>query len=1515
MAPGTVPPERRPGPPRRKRWRILSGMFLLASGLLGLLACAVVAGAIWARTDGGRAWLKDRLAALVAPAQGTLTIGALETDLYSEAVVHDVELVDAAGTRIGRVERLAVSYRLGGLLSRRLMVPTVRAEGVDLTLTRTDAGLDLPALWDDGSPPSGAPYRGVGIDIALPDIVVSDVTFAYRDGERTYGVEGARLAADVALVGPAVVVRGLHLDAPATTPALGRLAVAADARWDPNTLWVDGVDVRLGPNVLVAAGGLGQLGGAATVGLDLTTLHVDVDALAPLFPQGADGATRTLPVTGVFDATGGLAGLLRAPSLLLAVQTPGGPVSLNAGVDLRADRPTWTASVAPEAVDLSAFLPSVPAPTVVSGALSLDGAGFGWPDDLDVTAVFALTAPRVGTLASLAARGTATLADGVVEVPSFRVDAPGIGAGGTATVRILDETGEATLRDTSVELARLAGFGVPGGRGRVAFTGQARFGWAAVEGARGDVAAEGVVHGRDVGWGALADAGMVDGPVRASWSAARGADVVAGLALEGLSTPAAAGYRAETGRADLTLGVRPGGAVAVEGTAALGGVSGPEVAAESVAVEARVGRSARGRLDGAITLVTGPMVVANVASDHGAGRASFVGDDVAVVVDLYDGDRTVFAVDGEVDLTSLAVRARRLALAPTPDLAWRGEGVQTLRLVEGGVRDVNVRIVSDTSVLALQGGAQKHAAIDLTLDARDLRLDWLAAVWPERFAGYAGRVDARASMEGQAARPSLLFDVGARGLVVPGVVNSIDVDAQGVSTDGTLHLEGEVRAGGGALARVSADLPVSLALDAPGLRRDGDVAVQLDLPPCDDVAWAAVLPGVALQPFRASAQVRLSGPLRDPALGLVAAVQTPTGRRDEWLRFDLDGATTGGLFALRGVVRERLERRAQVDGTVDLHLGDIVRAALGEGPARDLKAPATWVGAVELDVVPLRLPLQALGTFVELPTALRGDLSGGLHVSGQARAPLVEGALFLSDGSLGDLPLSPALVAVGPADGGYQVDATLGFGAASALAVTGFVPFAPTLDTDLRAELAREGLALEVHGTDVPLAAVAAAWPTLSDASGTIRAEGVVTGSLVDPRPDVAFGLADGAFALSLTGVRYRDAQFSGRLTRDLLAVDGLSVTTIGGLTNETGTVTADFDAHRVGDRPALEGTITLDKAWIMDTPNQTVRADGKLRVANGADTVRVTGDVTVREARLIVPERFFTGTNDLALPSDVVVVRGRTTSTSGASRARGLALPAWLDLEVSVNLARNAFLDASLPMEQVLGQAFTSLSSIRVDTQLDGTVVAQVRGGALSLIGEVVPVRGTARVFGVPFQLAGETISFTGRDYTDPVLDLVATHDSGEFGNIITKITGTPSALQLAFSSDNPALAQDDLLSVLLFGRPASELDAADGSGATGLLTSVLTSSALALAKSQVGSAAARGFDVFEVGGTSLEIGRRFGQNVFVLAKYDWMSLNEKENAVEVTVELRVGRHWQFDLTSGSAPISSVGLSRKWRF
>jgi GT2 family glycosyltransferase len=51
-------------------------------------------------------------------------------------------------------------------------------------------------------------------------------------------------------------------------------------------------------------------------------------------------------------------------------------------------------------------------------------------------------------------------------------------------------------------------------------------------------------------------------------------------------------------------------------------------------------------------------------------------------------------------------------------------------------------------------------------------------------------------------------------------------------------------------------------------------------------------------------------------------------------------------------------------------------------------------------------------------------------VSGQARAPRVEGALFLSEGRLGELPLSPAIVAIGPADGGYQVDANLGFGRA-----------------------------------------------------------------------------------------------------------------------------------------------------------------------------------------------------------------------------------------------------------------------------------------------------------------------------------------------------------------------------------------------------------------------------------------------------------------------------------------------------
>ncbi|MFN7145388.1 MAG: translocation/assembly module TamB domain-containing protein, partial [Myxococcota bacterium] len=600
------------------------------------------------------------------------------------------------------------------------------------------------------------------------------------------------------------------------------------------------------------------------------------------------------------------------------------------------------------------------------------------------------------------------------------------------------------------------------------------------------------------------------------------------------------------------------------------------------------------------------------------------------------------------------------------------------------------------------------------------------------------------------------------------------------------------------------------------------------------------------------------------------------------------------------------------------HLGAVARSLLGEGPARDLAEPTTWVDDVSLDVVPLRLPVQALAGLVEgLPTSLTGDLSGGLHVSGGLRAPTVEGALLLADGRLGELAVSPAMVSVGAVEGGYRVDADLGFGNRGGVTVGGFVPFAPTLAGDLAAELARPGLALDVRGDALPLEAIAAAWPEMEATSGVLSLNGTVGGSLAAPAPDLAFGLVDGDFSLAFTGVRYRDAAFSGRLLPDSLAVENLSVRTVrldwAGTPSE-GTITGGVTARRVDDRPVFEGALRLVNAWIVDVPDQTLRVDGHLRLADRAHALRVSGKLSVVEGNLVVPERFFAGTSDLALAPDVRVYRrGVTRRAATVEEASELRFPTWLDAEITVALDRNAFLAAQMPMEQVLGQVFRSFSSIEIATQLDGEVLAVIEDGALSLIGEVRPLRGTARVFSRPFELQGETISFTGRDWMDPVLDLVAVHES-EYGPITTKITGTPSALRLAFDAEDPTLAGEDVLSVLVLGSRTSEIAAGEGQGLSGVF-SLATSGALGLLNQQVAGGGAFTLDLFEVDIGGLRFGKRIGEDLFVVGEYEWEADATEENVGEVTLEWQVGRHWQFELTTGTSSFSSLGFTRRWRF
>ena len=82
--------------------------------------------------------------------------------------------------------------------------------------------------------------------------------------------------------------------------------------------------------------------------------------------------------------------------------------------------------------------------------------------------------------------------------------------------------------------------------------------------------------------------------------------------------------------------------------------------------------------------------------------------------------------------------------------------------------------------------------------------------------------------------------------------------------------------------------------------------------------------------------------------------------------------------------------------------------------------------------------------------------------------------------------------------------------------------------------------------------------------------------------------------------------------------------------------------------------------------------------------------------------------------------------------------------------------------------------------------------------------------------------VTLTGWDYASPYLDITAVYATSEWGNITVNITGTASAPTLTFTGDAYP-SQDDVIAILLFGAPLSELDLTVGSQA--LMAAVMAS------------------------------------------------------------------------------------------
>lgn len=458
-----------------------------------------------------------------------------------------------------------------------------------------------------------------------------------------------------------------------------------------------------------------------------------------------------------------------------------------------------------------------------------------------------------------------------------------------------------------------------------------------------------------------------------------------------------------------------------------------------------------------------------------------------------------------------------------------------------------------------------------------------------------------------------------------------------------------------------------------------------------------------------------------------------------------------------------------------------LRVGSGRVNARGTLAPT----ASDLQIESAALPLSLIDAFAP-GTGLDGTLQAKLRVQGSTAAPVVDGTYDVTALRLRrpEAALLPPLSIQGSASlMGRQasVEARLGSGGATALTLKGkgtlpagaaplsgsativgtidLAPFAPLLGNDIR----------NVTGRLRPDLAIEVAGPRLTG-SGTIDFTG-------------------GAISLPESGVRLSGGEGRLSLQGDTLRVQRLTFQAMrGGTVSAGGTLRLDAQQGVVPDL-----SVTSRNALLVSRPDLTASVTSDLKITGAtASGIDIAGPITIDRAEIAVG-----AAQSVSFPT--IEVReinspGATASTQSVAaaspprRAPPAAGVTPIRLKLAINAPQAVF---------VRGRGLDAEMGGQLD--VGGTPTAPTVVGGLTLR------RGDFNLLGRRLTFSRGVVTLDNLDRIDPRLDFVA-GTSVQSTTINVTVGGTSRAPTVAVSS-SPALPSDEVMAMLLFGKPASGL------------------------------------------------------------------------------------------------------------
>lgn len=408
---------------------------------------------------------------------------------------------------------------------------------------------------------------------------------------------------------------------------------------------------------------------------------------------------------------------------------------------------------------------------------------------------------------------------------------------------------------------------------------------------------------------------------------------------------------------------------------------------------------------------------------------------------------------------------------------------------------------------------------------------------------------------------------------------------------------------------------------------------------------------------------------------------------------------------------------------------------------------------------------------------LHGKIDGQVEIAGEPGAPLIRGQVNWGPGKVGDFPFQSLKTTFAYQGALLNLDGRLDERTAGPRLVwRGRVPLRLSL-IPLHWSWGGQDLDLTVKGENTSLAMLTAVSPQVQAAEGPLGITALIQGSPSHPKVSGQVRWGAGFVKLRLAGLPYRLQPGAARLEGSRIIVPEL-------LLESGGTLRLSGDLALQGFAPGqlnLRGQLVNFEA---------LRQDGSEAEGNGTLTLSGPFSHASLTGRILVPKATFATKFFQAGPNpDILLVQPQPP---GPLAQPPHPLTFWKNLRFDLTL-------------QSAGEVWVKNKDVQVD--LAGSLKVNKAPGEerLAVAGVMRVIKGTIDVQGHNFKVEKGTVTLPGKPGVPGTLAGQAVSKMQDV-TLFLDIAGPTSKPLLHFSSD-PPLPPTDVLSYLVFGRPAATL------------------------------------------------------------------------------------------------------------